>query len=150
MNITLLIMTTVLLLTFFSPFGVYYAIKLARKKEHANHKRMQNIIFMVCVLGVLALEILIRFSGGSGSLVSESKHYSTTYFTVILVSHIVVAVLTYLLWTALILLSNRKYQKALPGGFSKTHKQMGLVVFGGLIYTAITALIVYVMSLNIL
>lgn len=149
MNITLTIMTAVLLLTLFSPFGLYYGVKLAKKKDYVAHKKIQNIIFIICVLGVLSLEILIRYSGGSGSLASESNYYGTGFFTAILVSHILVAVLTYILWTVLIIMSNRKFQKTLPGNFSKNHKRTGLIIFGGLIYTAITALMVYLMSLNL-
>lgn len=149
MNIALTIMTAVLLLTLFSPFGLYYGVKLAIKKDYVAHRKIQNIIFIVCVLGVLSLEVLIRYSGGSGSLASESKYYGTVFFTVVLVSHILVAVLTYILWAVLIIMSNRKFQKTLPGKFSKNHKRTGLIVFGGLIYTAITALMVYMMSLNL-
>lgn len=149
MNFTIIIMTAVLLLTLFSPLGLYYGIKLARKKNYDAHKSIQNIIYIICVLGVLCLEVLIRYSGGSGSLISESKYYRTTIFSTILISHILVAMLTYILWTVLIILSNRKFQKHLPGTFSKNHKKIGLTIFGGLIYTAITALAVYMMSLNL-
>jgi len=149
LDLTIFIMTAVLLLTLFSPFGVYYAVKLAKKRDYKTHRKIQNIIFFICVLGVLALEILIRYSGGSGSLASNSEYYGTSFFTITLVSHILVAVLTYLLWTILVILSNRKYQKTLPGEFSKIHKKLGYVIFGGLVYTAITALVVYLMSLNL-
>ncbi|WP_310993735.1 DUF420 domain-containing protein [Aequorivita marina] len=149
MNFTVLIMTAVLLLTLFSPFGIYYGVSLAKKKEYKTHRKIQNTIFLICVLGVLALEVLIRYSGGSGSLASKSDYHGSSFFTITLVSHIIVAVLTYLLWTILIILSNRKFQKNLPGKFSKTHKRLAYIVFGGLIYTAITALVVYLMTLNL-
>lgn len=149
MNFTTFIMTAVLLLTLISPFGVYYGVKLARKKDYKTHRKIQNIIFFLCVIGVLALEVLIRYSGGSGSLASKSEYYGTSFFTITLVSHIIIAVLTYLLWTVLIILSNRKFQKTLPGKFSKTHKRVGKIIFVGLVYTAITALMIYLMSLNL-
>lgn len=146
---TIFIMTTVMLLTLFSPFGVYYGIRLARNKNYKSHRRIQNIIFTIGVVGVLALEILIRYSGGSGSLASNSKYYDSKFFTITLVSHIVVAILTYFLWTVLIVLSNSKFRKSLPGKLSKIHKKLGEVIFGGLIYTAVSALAVYLMSLNL-
>lgn len=149
MNSTIFIMTAVMLLTLISPFGVYYGVQLARKKDYKTHRKIQNIIYFICVLGVLALEVLIRYSGGSGSLASNSEYYGTNFFTITLVSHIIIAVLTYLLWTILIFLSNRKFQKSLPGKFSKTHKTLAYIIFAGLIYTAITALVVYLMSLNL-
>ncbi|HLW14579.1 MAG TPA: DUF420 domain-containing protein [Flavobacteriaceae bacterium] len=149
MNYTILIMTAVMLLTLLSPFGVYYAVTLAKKKDYKRHKKIQNFVFYISVLGVLGLEMLIRYSGGSGSLTSNSAYYGTSFFTITLVSHILVAVLTYILWTVLIILSNRKFKKSLPGKFSKTHKRVGYIVFVGLIYSAISALAVYMMTLNI-
>ena len=120
MNLTVTIMTAVLLLTLFSPFGVYYGVKIAKKKDYKAHRKIQNIIFIVCVIGVLALEGLIRSEGGSGSLASSSNFY------------------------------DNKFQKSLPGKLSKFHKTTGYIIFGGLIYTAITALLVYMMTLNII
>ena len=149
MDMTITIMTAVMLLTFFSPFGVYYAVKLAKKKDYKSHRKIQNIIYVICVIGVLALEGLIRSGGGSGSLASSSSYYHTSFFKITLYSHIIVAVLTYLLWTILIIISNIRFQKNLPGKLSKLHKKLGKVIFGGLIYTAITALAIYLMTLNI-
>lgn len=150
MSTTIIIMTAVLLLTLFSPFGVYYGVKMAKTKKYHSHQKIQNIIFIICVLGVLSLEGLIRSKGGSGSLASESNYYGTIFFNITLISHILVAILTYLLWTILIIISNIRYRKSLPGKLSKIHKKTGYIIFGGLIYTAISALVVYVMTLNIL
>ena len=150
MDTAIIIMTVVLLLTFFSPFAVYYGVKLAKRRNYKAHRKIQNSIFIICVIGVLALEGLIRFAGGSGSLASESSYYTTTFFKIILYSHIIVAVLSYLIWAILIVLSNAKYQKSLPGGFSKFHKTTGYLLLIGLTYTAITAVAVYAMTLNLI
>ncbi|MDQ6470594.1 DUF420 domain-containing protein [Flavobacterium sp. LHD-80] len=150
MNATIVIMTAVLLLTLFSPFGVYYGVKIAKKRNYQTHRRIQNITFIICVIGVLALEGLIRSAGGSGSLASQGNYYNTSFFKITLFSHIIIAVLSYLLWTILIVISNIKFQKSLPGKFSTVHKRLGYVIFGGLIYTAVTALAVYLMTLNLI
>ena len=150
MNTTLIIMTSVLLITLFSPFGVYYGVKRAKKKDYKNHRKIQNIIFIVCVIGVLSLEGLINSGGGSGSLASTSNYYSTNFYKITLFSHIIIAILSYLLWTILIIVSNIKYKKSLPGKLSKFHKTLGYAIFGGLVYTAVTALAVYVMTLNLI
>lgn len=149
MNLTIIIMTAVLIITLFSPFGVYYGVKLAKKNDYKSHRRIQNIIFLICVIGVLALEGLVNSAGGSGSLASKSEYYNTAFFTITLTSHIIVAILSYLLWTVQIILSNLKFHKKLPGKFSKTHKKLGYTIFWGLTYTAITALLVYLMTLNL-
>lgn len=143
-------MTAVLLLTLFSPFGVFYGIKVAKKKDYKTHRKIQNVIFIVCVIGVLTLEGLIRSRGGSGSLASESSYYHTNFFKVTLFSHIIIAILSYLLWSTLIIISNIKFRKSLPGKLSAFHKKSGYVIFSGLIYTAITALAVYMMTLNLI
>lgn len=150
MNVTISIMTIVLLLTLFSPFGVYYGVKLAKKKNYKTHRKIQNTIFIVCVIGILALEGLIRSKGGSGSLVATSHFYGTKFFKITLFSHIIVAMLSYLLWAILIVISNVKFEKSLPGKLSKFHKTTGHIIFGGLIYTAITALAIYMMALNLI
>ena len=150
MNFTVTIMTIVLIITLFSPFGVYFGIKLAKDKNYRSHRKIQNIIFFVCVVGVLSLEGLITSAGGSGSLASESIYYETNFFRYTLFSHIIVAVLSYLLWAALIIFSNIFYKKKLPGKFSKFHRKTGYIIFSGLLYTAITALMVYLMTLNLI
>lgn len=149
MNMTITIMTLVMILTFFTPFGVYYGVHLAKKKDYAAHRKIQNIIFLICVVGVLALEGLIQNEGGSGSLAKSSDYYETSFFKYTLFSHIIVAVLSYLLWAILIVISNLKYKKSLPGKFSKWHKTIGQIVLYGLVYTAISALAVYLMTLNL-
>lgn len=150
MSLKIIIMTAVLVITLGSPFGVYYGVRLAKNKDFRGHRKIQNIVFFICVVGVLALEGLIRATGGSGSLASESGHYSTNFFKITLFSHIIVAVLSYLIWTILIVISNIKFQKSLPGKLSKLHKITGYVIFGGLVYTAVTALVVYLMTLNLI
>lgn len=150
MNITIIIMTAVLLLTLFSPFGVYYGVKVAIRKDFKTHRKIQNIIFTICVIGVLALEGLISSEGGSGSLASKSNFYNTSFFKITLFSHIIVAILTYLIWTVLIIISNLRFNKSLPGKLSRVHKVLGYTIFSGLTYTAASALAVYVMTLNLI
>lgn len=149
MNLSVFVMTAVLIITLAAPFGVFYGVKLARKKAYGTHRKIQNLIFLICVVGVLALEALIKSSGGSGSIAKESVYYETQFFRYTLFSHIVVAILSYLLWAVLILISNLKFKKSLPGNLSGFHKKAGYILLGGLVYTAITALMVYVMSLNL-
>lgn len=145
MNTAIIILTVVLVLNILAPFAVYYAIGLAKRGDFNSHKKIQNIIFFVCVLGVLALEGLIRVSGGSGSLVENSSYAGTTIFRAILGAHIVGAILTYLLWTFQVVGSYRGFGKSLPGKSSPVHKAIGYILFFGLSYTAVTAAIVYAM-----
>lgn len=145
----ILIMTGVMLLTFLAPFGAYYAVTLAKKKEYKRHRKIQNLVFYISLGGVLLLEGLIRYSGGSGSLAAQSSYAEHDFYINFLIAHIIGAVLTYLLWIFLIITSNVKFQKKLPGKFSNTHKTLGYIVFVGLIYTGATALVIYVMTLDL-
>jgi len=53
--------------------------------------------------------------------------------------HITVAVATYALWSWLAAVSWRRFGARLPGSFSRRHRQLGTVVFGGLCFTAASA-----------
>ena len=142
-------MTGVLLVTLIAPIICYHAIAKARKSEFNSHKKIQTGVYILCVSSVVILEILIRVSGGSGSISSESSHAHKRAYKTMMIIHIIGAVVTYILWTYLIIKSNRTFQKTLPGQFSISHKKIGIAVFIGLIYTGVTASIVYLMTLNL-
>lgn len=148
MNITLIIIIGMLVLSILAPFVALYAVSFIKKKDYAKHAKIQKSLFWVCVVGVLILELRIRMSGGSGSLVVDSKYIDTTFFKYILTAHIIGAVLTYIVWAINIFWSNRKFNKkhTLPGISTKTHKILGLFTVLGLFFTAITALIVCIMA----
>lgn len=142
-------MTGVLLVTIIAPIICYHAIAKARKGEFNSHKKIQTGVYILCMSSVIVLEILIRMSGGSGSISSESSHSHKRIYKTIMMIHIIGAVVTYILWTYLIVKSNRTFQKTLPGQFSGSHKRIGIAIFIGLIYTGLTASIVYLMTLNL-
>ena len=148
MNIATTLMGVVLLITVLSPIGVYYGATLARRKNFKAHRKVQNMLFTLGLISVLSLEGLIRATGGSGSLASQSQHYGSPFFSGMLASHILIAVITFITWATLVVLSNRKFRKTLPGRFSSLHKKLGYGVFIGLVYTAITALLIFLMTLN--
>ena len=148
MDFTFIIMTAVLAVTLIAPIISYVAIKKVRQRDFKTHKKIQTLVYASCIAAVLILELLIRFSGGSGSMFKDSSHADNPVFKTILIAHIIGAVLTYVVWTFLIIQSRRKFQKTLPGKFSVTHKRLGISVFIGLIYTGVTALVVYLMTLD--
>lgn len=133
-----------LILSVLAPFISLYAVSFIKKKDYKTHIKIQKRLFWTCVVGVVVLEIQIRISGGSGSLVSNSGYTNTTFFKLILGAHIIGAVLTYIIWGVTIFTSNKKWKtrKTLPGAFSITHKRLGYFTIAGLFYTAITALVV--------
>lgn|SRR5690554_484660 len=140
--------TAILLVTLASPLIAIYAVSYIAKGEIKKHLKLQKILFWTCMTAVVILEMQIRASGGSGSLTKNSSYYGTQLFKVILFAHIIGAVLTYIIWAITIFLSSRRYKQKqrLPGKFSNIHRKLGYVTIVGLFYTAITALIVYVMT----
>ena len=142
MDVTFLVICVMLALSIAAPFISLAAIGLARRGEYSRHRFVQNLLFGTCVSGVIALEVAIRFAGGSGSLIRQGPYYDFSWFKYLLVCHIIGAVLTYIVWGYLILASNMKFKSTLPGSFSKRHKTLGIGVIAGLVYTAITASII--------
>lgn len=147
MNVTSIILFIVLIINIVAPFAVYYAIKLAREKDYKTHRKIQNVVFALCIMAVLALEGLIRFSGGSGSLAEDSSYAGTPFFRNLFIAHIVGAVLIYILWIFQVVVSNRKFKRNTLFIKNSSHKTVGHILFFGLIYIAITALMIYIMIL---
>ncbi|MFA5669104.1 MAG: DUF420 domain-containing protein [Balneolaceae bacterium] len=148
MNITFTIVAGMLVLSILAPFISLYAVSLIKKKEYSTHMRIQKWLFWVCVVGVLLLEVQIRVSGGSGSLVVNSSYAGSALFKYILIAHIIGAVLTYIIWGITVFWSNKKFKTSvvLPGSFSKLHRRLGYISIIGLFYIAISALAVFNMA----
>ena len=100
----------------------------------------------MCWIAVLALELRIRFAGGSGALVELAPPRLVPAARALLAVHITVAVVTYVVWTCLVVMSRRRYGVRLPGSFSRVHKRVGLVVLGGLCFTAASATGMFVLA----
>src|SRR5690606_9988656 len=92
------------------------------------------------------LEGHIRLSGGSGSLVAGSPYQGTALLKGVFLAHILPAVATYGVWLYLVVASFRRRNESLPGPFSRRHKKLGLVVIAGLVWTALSAIAVYVLG----
>ena len=133
-----------LVISIAAPFISLYAVSLIKNQGYQTHIKIQKSLFWTCIIGVLLLEVQIRISGGSGSLVSNREYTETVFFKSILITHIIGAVLTYIIWGVTLFKSNHRWkkQKTLPGPFSLTHRKLGYFTIAGLFFTAVTALIV--------
>lgn len=141
-----LISTLTLVFTLAAPAVTWWSLQVARRGEHARHKRIQTVLLVACFASVLAFEVRIRLAGGSGSLVAQASPHLLRPARALLGLHISVAALTYLGWLALLLPSRRRFTKTLPGAFSRLHKRLGLAVFGGLLLSAISAVGMYLLA----
>jgi len=131
------------LVTLAAPVVCFLSVRAVRRKQYRKHYRMQTALLAVCVLAVLALETHIRIAGGSGSLVAGSPYAGSPLFRGVAAVHIGGAVLTYVAWIWLVLVSRRAFGRTLPGAFSSTHKRVGWGVISGLSFTAVSATCVY-------
>jgi putative membrane protein len=134
------------LVTLLAPLVVYASTRLARRRRFDLHRRVQIAALLVCWAAVLALEVQIRVAGGSGSFVEMAPQAWQASVRWLLLVHIAGAVVTYLLWSWLAIVSSRRFGKALPGAFSPTHRRLGWWVLGGLGFTAASASAMYLLA----
>lgn len=148
MNITFFIIVGMLTLSILAPFISLYAVSFIKKRDFETHMKIQKRLFWTCIIAVVILEVQIRVSGGSGSLVSNSKYTGTLFFNSLLIAHIIGAVITYIFWGITVFSANKNFKKkkTLPGKYSTVHKKLGYGTIIGLFYTAITAAIVCTMA----
>jgi len=134
------------LVTLAAPFAAFLSLRLIRIGKHNLHRRAQIALLTVCILAVIALEVRIRVAGGAEVLVSSSVYAGSRLLTWVAAVHIIGAVITYLLWIGLVLVSNRSYRSSLPGSFSRIHRTGGWLIIGGLSFTTVSATLVYFLA----
>jgi putative membrane protein len=132
--------------TLIAPVVSLFGVRLVRRGNYLAHKRLQIALLTLCILAVFALEARIRMAGGSGSLLRGSPHAGSSLMRISAKVHIFGAIITYIAWIWLLIVSCRAFNKTLPGTFSKRHKQIGWAVIGGLIFTALSATVVYFLA----
>lgn len=128
------------------PLVMRWSFRQARGRRFAIHRRAQLGLLALCFAAVLALELHIRLAGGSGRLVAGSPLANTTLFRVVFSVHVAGALLTYLAWAGLAWASTVRLGGALPGVFSRRHRRIGKLVFGGLCFTAASATAMFVIG----
>lgn len=125
------------------PFLIYGAISLAKKKNYQAHESVQKILFIVTVIVVAFFEFGVRMEGGYKNLM-EGSSVGHNYFVYVLIFHIIISVITLILWVMTLSLAKRhKKQSTLPGSYSIVHKKYGQRTFIGIILTMLTGAWVY-------
>jgi putative membrane protein len=133
------VVTATYVVTLSAPVAAYASIRLARLRRFDHHRIVQSVLVVMCWLSVLGLELRIRFAGGAGAFVDRAPPELIAWAHRLLAVHIIVAVATYGLWSWLAVASWRRYEVSLPGRFSRWHRMLGTLVFGGLCFTAASA-----------
>ena len=130
-----LFMDLVTLIVSLLPFLVATAIYFARKKHYSVHSYFQIIIFAFSVIVLSYFEYGVRVGGGFAAFMQESG-VSYSYALIVLVLHIIISVITVLLWGTAIFRAKKLLQLGL-------HRKMGLLTFGGVVLTSLTGIWVY-------
>lgn len=134
------------LATLLAPIVSLLSYRLARRRQFDVHRRMQVALLAFCWAAVLGLELDIRFSGGSGSIVAQAASGYARAARGLLSVHIAAAVATYAIWSVLAIISTRRFRSQLPGTFSRLHRRLGWTVFAGLVFTAVSATGMYFLT----
>ncbi len=125
------------------PFLIFGAIMLAKTKNYTAHEKVQKLLFIVSVLVVGFFEYGVRMEGGYKNLM-EGTSVSHDYLLYVLIFHIIISVVTLVLWIITLYRGNRyKRQSTLPGLYSQSHKKDGQRTFIGIILTMLTGGWVY-------
>lgn len=125
------------------PFLIYGAIMLAKKKKYSAHESVQKLLFWTSVIVVGFFEFGVRMEGGYKNLM-EGSSVSHDYLLYVLIFHIIISVITLILWIKTLYFAKRsKKQSTLPGLYSPTHKRDGQWTFIGIILTMLTGGWVY-------
>lgn len=130
-----LFMDIVTLIVSLLPFIVAFAISFAVKKHYRVHSYLQIIIFAFSVIVLAYFEYGVRVGGGFAAFMQESG-VSYSYALIVLVAHIIIAVITVILWGTAIF----RAKKLLQSGM---HRKMGLITFTGVVLTSLTGIWVY-------
>ena len=125
------------------PFLIYGAITLAKKGNYNAHQSVQTLLFVVSVIVVGFFEYGVRMEGGYKNLM-EGSSVSHDYLLYVLIFHIMISVITLILWIKTLYYAKRdKGQSTLPGLYSQSHKKDGKRTFVGIILTMLTGAWVY-------
>ncbi len=138
-----LFMDIVSVIVFFLPFLIFGAISLAKRGNYRAHESVQKLLFIISVIVVSFFEFGVRMEGGYKNLM-EGSSVSHDYLLYVLIFHIIISVVTLILWVMTLYYARRyKKQSALPGLYSDTHKKDGVRTFIGIILTMLTGAWVY-------
>ena len=127
-----------------APFLMAYALRLAARRRHREHRNLQAGLLAASVVAVFMLEISIRF-GNAGEAYRASSLYGPAMVGLFAV-HLAVAVPTFVLWCGLAAMSWRRFTRTLPGPFGRRHRLWGKLAFVGLCLSSATGTAMYVMG----
>ncbi len=124
------------------PLLMIYAIYLAKKAKIEKHKIVQSALFVLTIIAVLIFEVGVRISGG---YLSYAKESDTPFLllTVILVIHILIAILSVILWAYTLIVAHKELKAT--SAVNRSHKKHGKLVFVGMSITSFLGILIYLL-----
>ncbi len=108
------------------------------------HKRIQVSLGATLAVAVILFEIDIRLAGGTFAIIAESPYADSWWLEAIFYVHLIIAVMTSLIWAGLIYFSLKRFPSPPhPDVFSATHKRWGTIGMVTMILTGLTAYPLY-------
>lgn len=138
-----LLMDTVVIAIIVTPLLFLWAIRLARRGHYARHRNLQTGLLGTLLIAVFLFEVDIRASGGTQAFMAGSPYLGSALLLWLLRVHVVVAVLTFLVWLVLVVQAWRARMDVNPRLFSAKHRRFGYGVFGGTVFTAVSGVWLY-------
>jgi putative membrane protein len=112
------------------PVLMFFSILLAVKKQYEKHFLSQLILFAVTLVVVVVFEVGVRVSDGFIEFM-QNAHVSYGFMITFLVVHVSIALVSVILWSALLYGAIKSY-KLENKGVSASHKKVGKLVFLGM------------------
>jgi putative membrane protein len=126
------------------PLLLGFAIRFAKRRRYLAHRNLQTATLLLILILIVLFELNIRLSGGTSTFLAKSS-VNPHFLRVFLRFHIVVATITAIVWTTLVVRSWRRFRRELPGSFSRAHRRWGWITFGGVFVLSSTGCALYVM-----
>ncbi|MDY0116021.1 MAG: DUF420 domain-containing protein [Sulfurimonadaceae bacterium] len=123
------------------PFLLFGGIAFAINRNHEMHYKMQLSTFLLTLVMVVIFELGMRMSGGFGKYM-EDVNINETFMFGFLIFHILIALISVVLWTILIYSAVKEY-KLQHEPIVKSHKKLGMIVYAGMSMTSFTGILIY-------
>lgn len=125
------------------PLLMMLSIRLAVKKKFVAHIRSQIALFVASVLMIVLFEVGVRLAGGFRYYLQFSG-VNTSFFIIFLVIHIIVAVVTVLLWIYQVVDAMKRYKAGILDVKSKQrHAKRGKYLVGLLMLLIVQGAVIY-------
>ena len=123
------------------PLLLGIGIRFALKKRYKLHYQWQLATFAFTLLMVVIFEVGVRLSGGFTVFMAQS-HVNETFMIAFMLTHVVIALISVVLWSALIYGAIKRYRVE-KASLSASHKKVGYAVFAGMSLTSFMGVMIY-------